>query len=392
MASATLTTLSPVHIGNGQKLIRDFNFFIEGNKVGIIDLEKVVGILGKDANSISQLTNSIENKESIIQFMKGRGFTKLGAEQICSKIISLAGETNQYPSELKEQYHTALKGPCIPGSSLKGSLRTGILRYLTSETRNSEKKLIGFLKMIDLGVKPDKCFGLLEKELFGKDANSKTTRFLTVGDIQFEGIKTEVHELSYENLRNVQQNTWKYEEQKVQLVECIPSGRTAKFKLKVNLDLANKYNLNYDKLNRVGRSANITPLRDISVYGDSEVDFLKKMNECTLQVLNNDYNLLDRYEMAEEYMEKLDSLISSAEKCRDGEAVVRVGGHSGWSFMTGRWMIYQSKDVLSDVMFDDIRAKVQRTSRYKDIPLFPKTRKTNADYDLLGFVKISVLP
>ncbi len=67
----------------------------------------------------------------------------------------------------------------------------------------------------------------------------KALRTLTVGDIQFRPQDAEVQELSYIN--QLGNGNWEYESTKLQLVECVRAGATAKFQLNVNLPLATMY-------------------------------------------------------------------------------------------------------------------------------------------------------
>ncbi|MES2648156.1 MAG: type III-A CRISPR-associated RAMP protein Csm5 [Bacteroidota bacterium] len=388
MANATLTALTPVHVGNGQKLFRNFDFIVEENRVGFVDIERVASLIGNDPQSILQLTNAIEKKQPILEFLtKGRGIKNVTLEQICFKILKLEGYSEINTSELKEQYYTAVKGPCIPGSSLKGALRTGILKYLTSENRNTTDQQHQLINKIEWGARPDQVFKTLEKELFGNDANSKTTRFLTIGDIQFENLKTEVQELSYENLRNDVTKDWEFEQRKAQLVECIPADSSTSFQFKIDLELAATYTAFRNRAIQAERNVRMEPLRDLTVYGKGEIDFLKNINEATISSLTYDYNKLDGMMMNETYLEKLDYILTTAEQCRDGEAVVRVGGHSGWNFITNRWMIY-NEEVLPDSMYDRLRAKAQKTDKYLHMKMFPKTRKLTQSATPLGFIKI----
>jgi hypothetical protein len=83
MATATLTTLTPVHVGSGQTLKKGFDFIQEGNKIGFLDLDKIVNLIGVD--SIPQLSAAIEKGEPLGDFLrKGRGFKSFKLEDIIS--------------------------------------------------------------------------------------------------------------------------------------------------------------------------------------------------------------------------------------------------------------------------------------------------------------------
>src|SRR5690606_23020834 len=134
MSRATLTTLTPVHVGNGRKYQRNFDFIVEHNRIGFIDLHKVFGIIGGSQQTINLITDVIERKQNLMDTLKSKcGKSNIKLEDISNKIININGQLPQNVIELKEHYSTSLKGICIPGSSLKGAIKTAILKHLTSE-------------------------------------------------------------------------------------------------------------------------------------------------------------------------------------------------------------------------------------------------------------------
>lgn len=384
MATASLSTLTPVHIGSGQKLLRDFDFIVQDGIIGFLDLGKIVGKIGFER--LPQLTAEIERK-NLQGFLK-RAVPDFELADICSRIVKTAGHISTTTSEMKEHYRTAVKGPCIPGSSLKGSLRTTMVKYLTAGERNNEAKQRELLRTINWEANRPVNFGRLDSELLGGTANAKSTRFLVVGDVQFAPDDAEVHELSYINLRG---NGWEYETGKRQLVECLRSGATTTFQLKLNLPLAEKYREKRKSLlQRNPDDRSMVPLKDLSFFGNGEVQFLKNVNQQTTSVLEWDINKLRDLEAEPDLLDALSDILQIAKACGNGEAVLRVGGHNGWHFMTGRWMMYD-ENVFTDRMFDAMQQAAQRTNRYlgTDLP-FPKTRKMTDAGLPLGFLKISL--
>lgn len=385
MATAKLTTLTPVHVGSGQKLLRDFDFIVQGSSIGMLDLEKIVTKIGIER--LPQLTAEIE-KKAVGGFLK-KTLANLSLTEVCSRTVKTNGHISATTGELKEQYRTALQGPCIPGSSLKGSLRTALVKYLTAEEQNNDAKQRELLRLVNWDESRRVNFGKLDEHLLGKTANVKSTRFLTVGDVQFAPEDAEVHELSYVNLRG---NGWAYETGKAQLVECVRAGATASFQLKLNLALAEKYRQKRASLlARNPEDKTMAPLKDLSFFDAGEPGFLNNLAKQTIAVLEWDVQKLRDLDAEADLLDTLSDLLRKATACKEGEAVVRVGGHNGWHFMTGRWMVYDEQ-VFTDRMFDTMQQAAQRTNRYlgTDLP-FPKTRKMTDAGLPLGFVKIGLL-
>ncbi|MBS1744808.1 MAG: type III-A CRISPR-associated RAMP protein Csm5 [Bacteroidetes bacterium] len=381
MATAKITTLTPVHIGNGQKLLRDFDFIVENGKVGLLNLEKVVQVIG--INRLPQLTAEIEKKK-VKDYLK-RTIPAISFNELCDRTIKTNEHISQTTGELKEQIYTSLQGPCIPGSSLKGSLRTLMLSYLTDDSRNNETQQREFLRNVNWNGKIQ--FDKLDRVLFGDTANVKSTRFLIVGDIQFKNGDTEIHELSYIN--QLGDESWEYETNKLQLVECIRAGASATFQLKLNLELAEIYRKKQERLVSFNPENRTMPsLKDLTFFDKDEATFLTNVNLRTRKLLQWDIKKLKDLEAEQDLIDALVKIQKIADTCKDGEAVVRVGGHNGWHFMTGRWMMYD-KDVFTDEMFDAMQASAQRTNRYIG-QQFPKTRKMTDAGLPLGFVKIAL--
>lgn len=381
MATAKLTTLTPVHVGSGEKLLRNFDFIVQGGKVGFLDLEKVIGKLGIER--LPQLTAEIE-KKSVAAFLKN-ALPNIELEDVCSRIVNTNGHITPSTDELKVQFRTALEGPCIPGSSIKGSLRTAMVGYLTGADRNSEKEQKDLLNEVNWYGKIK--FDNLDSRLFGSTANSKSTRFLIIGDAQFHEGDAEVQELSYIN--QLGDGEWKYETGKLQLVECIRTGATASFQLKLNLDLAERYEKKQETLlTRNPKDRTMAPLKDLSFFGEGEANFLMNLNKCTQKVLKWDFDKLVALSAEPDLIDALADIMKVVNDCRKGEAVIRVGGHNGWHFMTGRWMMY-SENVFTDDMFDAMQAAAQRTTSYLGCQ-FPKTRKMTDAGIPMGFVKIEL--
>ena len=113
-----LETISPVHIGTGERYGRS-EFLVRGNDIIRLDVNKIYAHLGE------------KNKEVFLQFLEDPrfrldDFIKNVDDSISkAKLYSAKLKTN-IPHEIAENIKTGFKG-YVPGSTLKGAIRTAIL-------------------------------------------------------------------------------------------------------------------------------------------------------------------------------------------------------------------------------------------------------------------------
>lgn len=383
MATATLTTITPVHVGSGQKMLRDFDFLVKDGKVGIIDLEKVISIIGID--KITQLTSVIENRESIFDYLRnGRGLDNINIEDICTRMC-VNRAPNSRANELKEHYHTSLKGPCIPGSSLKGSIKTALWESVC------KKEFLETLSVEDFKNRKGKWDNeKIDQKLFGNNPNEKATRFLKVSDVHFNLPKTSIYEIG---IFNKFSNSWGFKDGQFFLSECLPIGITGKFELKIDNDWLKKNKEFYpNKWN--------TPT--VMSLDKDGIELLKDLNKYTIAIIKDEYNILKDAGFANNSnledspankmlsnLSKVYSLAKGIEHNNEPSAIIRLGGNSGWTFMTRGWIKYVPEEVLDDQNYSSIRKTIQRNKIYHE-DFWPKTRKMTTSGMPLGFVKISL--
>lgn len=379
MATATLTTITPVHVGSGQKLLRDFDFVVKDGKVGFIDLEKVVSIIGIE--HIAQFTSEIEKKSSIMDYLRnGRGLKNILLEDICSRICVNRASSSR-ANELKEQYHSSLKGACIPGSSLKGSIKTALWE------RASTSDFLQSLKVDDFKNRKGKWDSEnIDKKLFGENPNEKSTRFLKVGDVHFNSPKTGIYEIG---IFNKFSNSWGFKDGQFFLAECLPIGLTGKFEIIIDRDWFNKNKKHYPHKWNTSTT---------TFLGRENSQILKELNAYTLDQLDTEIKELenenfDRQIEGNEMLNNLDKILRLGEEIQntnEPSAIIRLGGNSGWTFMTGGWIKNVPESVLDERNYNSIRKIIQRNKDYPNMALWPKTRKMTTSGFPLGFVKISL--
>lgn len=370
MATATLTTLTPVHVGSGQTLNRGFDFIQDGNKIGFLDLDKIIMLIGEA--SIPQLTAQIEERKPIKDLPALRN---LRLEDISSSVADAAGISNT-SQELKAHYRTSMQGLCIPGSSIKGAIKTAIWETLTTNEFASS------IRITDLQNSRGKWKSdTIDKRLFGKDANTKSTRFLKVGDCSFGGQVAEVLEVGiYNSLRN----GWDFKNERL-LAEVLPQNATAKFTLKLDTTLL--------QINKE-RSPDDWQRINTAYINEGTSNFCRLLNAYMLRQLKFEkqdledagFDTEDEGESMLAELNKVNAYVEEIEKQGKTAFVLRLGGHNGWNFTTGGWV--KKKEIqYSEFELSDLRRTIQRRD-YGDMNLWPKTRKMTIDGTPLGFIKI----
>jgi len=135
MNNITIETLTPVHIGSGRTLMKNMDFFhfpnIGNRPIAIIDEKKILELIGK--SNLPQWMQCIEKRQDLRQ--QFQVLKNIEPSQIAKRIIPLSENPNKY--ELYEHIHNASAKPYLPGSSIKGAIRTGIIAYLIKQ----EKKI-----------------------------------------------------------------------------------------------------------------------------------------------------------------------------------------------------------------------------------------------------------
>jgi len=180
MQKVTCETVSPVHIGSGLNLQRQIEFLAEGNEIALVDDKKVLSTIGSE--NIDKWVHIIERREKLLEYLKTRK-PGLTLNDVARRILRINGSIGniQY---LREQLHNGMGLAMIPGSSLKGAIRTALLNnWLKQHTRLWGKDKLGFYKKGKFEFQDNKVV----EACFGKDPNHDLLRFLQIGDLHFQG-------------------------------------------------------------------------------------------------------------------------------------------------------------------------------------------------------------
>ncbi len=161
----TIEVLTPLHVGNGHELLRNYDYVVRGGRTWVIDQERLLeATLGEDGEFDNMLlTRPPAELLRPDDFYEDSPFFR----------YVMPGEPANRP--LREQIKDVWGNPYLPGSTVKGALRTLLLWGIyTAEKRQPE--------LAKLGPGREQAAQELERSIFGPDPNRDLLRALHVAD------------------------------------------------------------------------------------------------------------------------------------------------------------------------------------------------------------------
>ncbi len=171
----TVTTITPVHIGSGRALLHAYDYVIRNgrtwriNEDALLDAQNV-----EDARLAEQLARSRP-----AELLKSGDFRE--GSPFFRYILLGAPRSEGEGAQLREQIKDAFDRPYLPGSTLKGALRTALGWYAWGQRKlQPESRLLN----------RDRRFAAQQYEhmLFGPDPNHDLLRALQVSDSEALGV------------------------------------------------------------------------------------------------------------------------------------------------------------------------------------------------------------
>jgi CRISPR type III-A-associated RAMP protein Csm5 len=368
-----ITTLTPLHIGSGAEFQGDIEYiwFPEQEQAVILDDTQVLQIIGE--THVSQWISCIEKQESLLALLQQRK-PDLQPVDIARRLIRYGQGRVDTHKPLREHLHSANGDALLPGSSLKGALRTAVWAKMITDqpalvqsTDNLGSKSYNRSKNREEIRYSDDT---LNNRLFGKDPNHDIFRLLLPGDAHFNNgtalYRTEVVNLHYNKEYEIKESI-------TQQVEAIPAGASAIAQWRTLPTLekeAAKYNL-FNKNALLLHPPALFPL----------------VNAHTKRLLENEIKFW-RGEAAlptvlGTYVDDLENVLEALKACTQESCVLRLGWGSGFRSMTGDWHIHMADDDYYDLVAS-LRPTHDETLQY------PKTTRIIAGGQPLGFVRLDV--
>lgn len=375
-----IEVLTPLHVGSGRTLRSNTEFLKFDEVVSVIDDHKILKLIGEE--NIGNWVDIISNGKDLLDYLKQRSPTKtIDPHQTDKRLLPVVGKYLKPENGLREHIFSGNGKPLLPGSSLKGAIRTAVVNGLI-EKKSFVANGVLKTKDNDTNKKGEKTvkYGKFEPKLTGKDPNHDSFRLLRIGDVHFDNTVC----LLAQTVN--QKDDLEIKEGVNQLLECIPVGSEALSGVSIPADLlkeinkrpliANEMKAN-DEINDWGKVFN-----HINQFTKKQVDAeFKKYNSVTLP------------KEALSYPEKLKEISSKIDKLIDKECIIRVGFGTGYLNMTGGWPLEQWKKTLSPAQYqtemNDLGTAVRKNSKYNAFDL-PKSRKVISGGVPMGFLKLTL--
>ncbi len=361
----SIEVLTPVHVGSGVKLTEGIDFVKTQNSVHIVSQAELIKYLEENPDELKRFIDGDYKLSALKRIPEGKKYN-----------ISI-GRT----SEINEFERNGNGKPYIPGSSIKGAIRTILIKKRFDELSTNEKN--DLLKRVT-NKKKEWASEPIVKQLLGDNSNNNLMRVLEIFDAEFDDLELEkVLILSLTNQAGTsygwkqlwnRQNTTNSNQASQIIAETLPIGSISYFSISLNSFLFN---------NQTAQS-------------------ILQFNESSLKEINNLRGEINNYskqklEKEKEFFEKLtspkklnsvikeiDTLLDKIKNLAQDELILRISWGSGWKGMTG--------DYLDQNWLNTFRQNYRLGKT--NFPVFPKTRRIVFENDepkyLTGWIKVKL--
>lgn len=317
-----LKILTPVHIGASteKKWLKGVDYYKDNN--GYINFYDINQLKSIDENTIDYITSVIlinnRDKNVIKEIISNRKIK-------IAPLFTL--RFNKEPDEIFAHIRNGLNIPYIPGSSLKGAIRSAILGYLY-QNDNDIKKLNK--NNIDDG-------------LFG-DVHNSTMRFLQVTDSHFTNEDISIYNTKIYSLNYQKHGAWKHKQKGsdecfrdegfVSTYECIEVNKQSTVRINITEKIIKS--LNNNKPNYTEKI--IAP----SQYTDPLTEIFRMINEQTKLYLKKEIEFFeihrgDKHEIILEQYKSLEEIVENFINKGNKQTLLHLGSGSGFHGITGDW-------------------------------------------------------
>jgi len=336
---------SPIHIGSGENLTK-LDYLLEGKSLTVFSFDKLISLLNE--NELNRLTASIERNENLDLSLIRRHFGEIKKYTLSYDIDNL-----NLNKEIHQFIKTSAYKPYIPGSEIKGAIRTAILYKILKDNWDSLVKDISYEnKKNGITYLKNNAANYLENKVFG-NIKDDIMKFFLVEDTQtIDPINLTVKEIKIFN------SSRKFTE----YAECLKENTLIK-NIKIKIDRVNPELENP-----------INPELENPIFKNHPYkDYLLNWKNCAYEyskdliAVERDY-WKDKNQSIYNFLEKLGKENSSE------TPLLRIGRFTG---------------KLSHTIIVLLKIKELNKELKVDRKVFPKTRRLTSDNKLLGWMKFT---
>ncbi len=353
-AKLILETLSPVHIGSGERYSSS-EFVIKGNDILRLDINRIFALLKPKDKDV--FVDYLEDPGFRLEdFLKGKDIPISEA-----RLYSLK-HTAGVPNEIIEHIKTDFKG-YIPGSSLKGAIKTAILSAFIGEREVNE---IGRIFSISNPRNRNRETEGFIKRFFSTGGGRKSSysdfmRFVQISD--FIPVQN-LHVYSVQSLE-AEGSSWIWYRRNGRVVQSYLETISAGERLEGEIHLTYKEKM-YKSLGLEGKS-DILDLNELK----------RLVNRFSANIIDHEIAFSQRY--------KIDFLLSFHENLKrmnkEDSPVIKLGQGAGYLATTIGLELKRNPAV-----FEEVRKSLRGKSYSFE---FPKTRKIMVEEKMpLGWCRL----
>jgi len=345
-----IEVLSPLHIGSGNKLLSGQDYFLNNNSIQVISFDELLQKFSHDRMALAQIADKLSKRKPLTECFN------LKKSLLRPKYV-IKTEGFVPGNEISEQYKLPDLKPAIPGSSLKGAIRTVLLQYALK--RNPQLKA-GILQ--DRGKKDT-----ASQAVFGDKANFDPLRVLIVDDFSTLIDALSVFTVKLFDIKNENSYGWKNFTSRIVedqiskatpiLIESIRPG--SQF---------NEGTISIDTftLEKLKEKGHIGIFSDI--FSDFFPSFLRIANEYVVEESKKEIEFLKNFNRSGELAKVINFLeqIKKSASEDKNHIYLRLAWGIGWKGMTG--------DYFSDKEITETIKMKYRLGKYSS-GVFPKTRR-----------------
>ena len=379
-----LQTVTPVHIGSGETLNHIDGCYTNGRWYHI-DLDKVLAHPSTDLNALtSDMTQRGFRWERYLR-QHNTDLSELSA-------YNLPCPQSPEEVEIREAIKTVGSRPYIPGSTLKGAIRTALLEEILSESDDVYSESLSQLKtLINQGPRGnprrEQPARRIESLAFGKDPNRDLFRALQVSDTQ--PLDSNSLEIGMAWTVTLNQND--------QLVQKRDRGQAYKnFVQQIQAGQCLTFTIKIDEL--LFREREKTQLDFSELQEKTLRDIAEVCRSATNELMQSEQEFFDYYNLSE-IANAYDKLIGLNNTLPEGAFLLQIGWGTGYHANTVTSLFIDDEKSPEDLLMD-LRERFKlgesRSQRgHYDEREFPKTRRIlyrgENPIAPLGWVKISPL-
>ncbi len=368
----SIEVLTPVHIGSGVKLANKIDFKISEDKqrLAIINQSDLIKYLEENPDEIE---NFLSNKlEKLKKTPDGKTYNING---------NYVGEIYQFERDGNGK-------PYVPGSSIKGAIRTAILVKLFSDLSQEEReKILNEAK--DLRKGENWASEPIVNEIFGSDSNYNLMRTLQVNDA-YSRVDVDLEHLHLMSLKSENEYGWKKMGKDKKTNQPFPLQTDPKYSTSIFVEALSIGTKDYFSMNLDNFLLDNQLAKNELKFKEGAINAVRNLtsiiNLYSIEKLKSEKQFFEKLTTPKKLnlvIKEIDNLIKKIENLSKDEFIMRISWGSGWKGMTG--------DYLDNNWLNIFRQKY-RLGR-QNLP-FPKTRRIvfeeNEPKYLTGWIKVKL--